>query len=460
MKKIICFIMAAMMALSATGCQKPADSDKQVTLTVGTWPDKDSNPAKYEKYEKAKAVFEEENPNIKVEEDTYGFAVDTFLPKAAGGQLPTCFYVPITEKDKISRAGYVADVTEYMEKYGYDENLSDDVKEFLKTDGKYYVVPYTMYEFGIVINKDLFKKAGLVDSEGYVMIPDTYEQLAEYAKIIKEKTGKAGFAMPTMKNAGGWVFTNIAWSFGTEFMKEENGKWTATFNTKEAVDALQWVKDLKWKYDALSENIFIDNGERIQMVANGEAAMTIYEPSGALLTLGTAYKMDRNNIAYAKMPKGPAGRYALVGGSMQAIDANSTPEEIDAAFKWFDKVGMSFNIDQTGIDALDAEWAKKAEDGVAVLSKQPISLYKSGNAYEETNKILEKYCNVDMKNFENYFDNSDVIMKHEEPMNCQELYTLLDSCIQEVLTNKDSDIQSILDVAVNDFQNNYLNNAK
>ena len=198
--------MAAMMALSATGCQKPAEKDKQVTLTVGTWPDKDSNPAKYEKYEKAKVVFEEENPNIKVEEDAYGFAVDTFLPKAAGGQLPTCFYVPITEKDKISRAGYVADVTEYMEKYGYDENLSDDVKEFLKTDGKYYVIPYTMYEFGIVINKDLFKKAGLVDSEGYVMIPDTYEQLAEYAKIIKEKTGKAGFAMPTMKNAGGWVW--------------------------------------------------------------------------------------------------------------------------------------------------------------------------------------------------------------------------------------------------------------
>ncbi len=35
----------------------------------------------------------------------------------------------------------------------------------------------------------------------------------ETAKVIREKTGKAGYALPTINNQGGWHFMNIAWSW-------------------------------------------------------------------------------------------------------------------------------------------------------------------------------------------------------------------------------------------------------
>lgn len=41
---------------------------------------------------------------------------------------------------------------------------------------------------GLYINKPLFTKAGLVNEDGSVKVPQTYEELAEFAGIIKEKT--------------------------------------------------------------------------------------------------------------------------------------------------------------------------------------------------------------------------------------------------------------------------------
>ena len=47
-------------------------------------------------------------------------------------------------------------------------------------------------------------------------------------------------------------------------------------------------------------------------------------------------------------------------------------------------------------------------------------------------------------------------VRAEEPVSCQELYGILDSCIQEVLSNEDADINAVLEKANSDFQVNYL----
>ncbi len=49
-------------------------------------------------------------------------------------------------------------------------------------------------------------------------------------------------------------------------------------------------------------------------------------------------------------------------------------------------------------------------------------------------------------------------VRAEEPVSCQELYKILDSCLQEVLTNKDADVKTVLEKANSDFQLNYLDN--
>ena len=46
----------------------------------------------------------------------------------------------------------------------------------------------------------------------------------------------------------------------------------------------------------------------------------------------------------------------------------------------------------------------------------------------------------------------------EEPVCAQELYGILDNCIQAVLTDKNADCAELLKKANSDFQQNYLDN--
>ena len=58
-----------------------------------------------------------------------------------------------------------------------------------------------------------------------------------------------------------------------------------------------------------------------------------------------------------------------------------------------------------------------------------------------------------------YNDKENLEFQAEEPVDAQALYALLDTCIQEVLTNKDADCASLIKKAASDFQKNNLDNA-
>lgn len=58
-----------------------------------------------------------------------------------------------------------------------------------------------------------------------------------------------------------------------------------------------------------------------------------------------------------------------------------------------------------------------------------------------------------------YCEHKSEDIKAEVPMNAQELYAVLDSVIQEVLTNEDADCQALLTEAAQNFQHDYLDNA-
>ncbi|GAA0179549.1 hypothetical protein SH2C18_23970 [Clostridium sediminicola] len=54
-------------------------------------------------------------------------------------------------------------------------------------EGKTYRVPITKISYRVIYNKDLFKKAGIVDENGEAKEPKTWEDVREYAKIITEQ---------------------------------------------------------------------------------------------------------------------------------------------------------------------------------------------------------------------------------------------------------------------------------
>ena len=488
MKKLLGLLLVTAMAVSTVGCgaekkqevtQKESETKNEVsvetseateekeaepepvTIKVDRMPDKDKSPEKYESMVKQVAAFEELYPWITIEWDTSVYSVDTFMAKAATGQLPDIMYIPATEANKIVSAGYAQDITAMMEKYGYTEAVKADVLDAFTYDEKIYFIPYSSYTMGLVMNKAVLEEAGELNADGSVNYPETWEELAEMAGRIKEKTGKAGLALPTTGNCGGWHFMNIAWSYGVDFMaQDEDGKWVTQFNTPECVEALQFVSDLKWKYDALSDNEFIDYAEMYKLTGSGQAAMVMSTPdTGCMNDLG-ANGMVAEEFAIGHLPAGPEGRYALSGGSLFMIPAGTSEEKQDACFKWTEFIGEGVSMTEEALESQRAALEDRVAKGSMVLPKVLASSYNDGQRAEALNKLYGEYADVKPEQVAAFEESGVVTVRMEEPQCCQDLYAIFDNLVQAVLTDENADIESLVEKAANDFQVNFLDNVQ
>ena len=259
-KKILAVILAAAMLLGVSGCgkaggtagvgknisseAKQAIKDGKTVIVLSQWPAKDSPD--YEKSEEKRAKFMEQNPDIFIEPSQFKFDFKTFTAVAASGELPTMYDTYFTQVKSIIDNGFATDITENLKKIGFYDKISEKLLPYTTdNNGNVYALTYKAYYQGLHINKNIFKEAGLVDENGNVLVPSSYEDVYEFSKTIKEKTGKAGFAFPTAENVGGWHFVNLAWAYGVEFLKKDGDKYIAAFDTQECYDAFEWIRKMK-----------------------------------------------------------------------------------------------------------------------------------------------------------------------------------------------------------------------
>lgn len=436
-----------------------AQPEEYVTIVVGNWPP-ETEPETRALYEGYVEQLQSEYPYIIVKGEEYGYAPDTFAAKAAANQLPNLYTTFFSETKKIINAGYARDITDYMDENGYTDALNQQMIDIVSLDGKIYGIPYIAYVMGMWYNVDLFTEAGLVDENGIPLYPTTYDELIETAVTIKEKTGKAGFVMPTRDRIGGWFFLNLAWSYGTEFMTQgDDGKWTAHLNSAECVAALQYLKDLKWKYDVLPDNNLIGIDDIFKLVGTDQAAMSFGMDAHKDSPVQN-YGMSKDNLSMGPVMEGPAGRYSQLGGATWMISDVTTDEQIDAIFKWLEVAGYSPIVTDASVQSMEDKLKASSEDGKAIITPcVPFSIWKdTEEILTVTNDLQAKYANVSPDLWPG-IQTDDLVIKPEEPVNCQELYDLLDVAIQKVLIDEASDPQAILDELNEKFQTTYLDVA-
>jgi len=467
-KKTACLAMAAVLAVSCfAGCKKTSDRDEQgrVILKVGGYPTTEgpSKDAFDEKVKQFEADNKDYNGGIVVVKDTYAFSVDTFFSKAAGKKLPHVFNTALTEVSTCINSSYIKDITAVADKYGYNKKtinpkLWDGV---IAQDNKLYGIPTYTYALGLAFNGNLFEQAGLVNEDGTYMVPKTWDEVAQFAVQIKEKTGKAGFITGSISRIGGWLFTPIAWSYGVEFMKQDkNGKWKATFDSKEMVNALQFYHDLRWKYDVLPSDIGnIDNAVAPQKLAAGEAAMLLRAPDyfDQLSQMG----VDIKDFGLFPLPAGPKRHVTLLGGSVLMVSNEATEDQTDAALRWI-SITTNHKLTDTIKENFLKDMKTRAEEnrGIGVLElsnwSEDTEVVKFSREYE-----LE-HANLDLKKVQDYNDFAtgkaykNIEIQPEEPMCAQDLYSTVDALVQEVFTNKNVDIAKIVKEANANFQKDYL----
>ena len=321
----------------------------------------------------------------------------------------------------------------------------------MSKDGRVYGIPRDGYALGLMLNVELFEQAGLVDSEGLPIYPKTWDELAQTAKTIKDKTGAAGLCLLAMDNAGGWHFSNIAWNFGaTLTLVDENGKYIANLDTPEAIAAMEYVKSLKWEYDVLTADPTVENwGTGFTQLGTGGAAMymaandAVNQP-----TYNNGLPVDK--LALVPMPAGPNGdQYSLSGGTPYMFSKDATPEQISAALDYLVLMGKGPVLNEEGIRANNQYCV---DNGIPVIPRFPAWASDDLKAAEDA--LVAEYSNVDMRLYNDYFNilKKPGNLRQEEPGATQEMYAQLTNVLQAVITDKNADVASLMKTANENYQ--------
>lgn len=450
MKKIVALLLCLMLAMGALSALAQA----KTTLTLGIWPE-DVDTGAIEAHEKDfLPAFQAAMPDVEMVKAHYKYATDTFVSMAEAGTLPTVFETWYTEPQKLIKGSFVADITDELTELGWLDKMNPSVRKLLSDEnGRVYGLPRDGYALGLMINVQVFEDAGLVDENGIPKYPKTWDELIEVGKIIKEKTGSAALCLLAADAGGGWHFSNIAWTFGATLETQNaDGKWECNLNTPEAVAAMQFVKDLKWKYDLLTSDPTTENwGSGFAQLGTGAAAMYIAANDGVNMpTEQNGLPVDK--LMLAGIPAGPAGAYSLSGGTPYVFSAKATKEEIMAGLKYLECMGRAPVVTESAKNGMVLDAKSRVERGVPVINTFPA--WTDPDFIAATEAVVAEYSNVDPRMFDAYFTavSSEGNLRMEEPVDAQHMYEELTKVIQAVVTDENADVQALLDTADANFQ--------
>jgi WD40 repeat protein/ABC-type glycerol-3-phosphate transport system substrate-binding protein len=419
-----------------------------VEVRVGNAPPEGNSEAR-QTLEAQVELFEKSHPNVKITLDTWTWNPQEFAVSLAGGQVPDIIAVPSTEGYILVDQGYAADITNLMHEWAIGEDFNDAILAPYQRNGRIYAVPVHGYAMGLFYDKRLFRDADLVDSSGEPVPPTTWGEFVEAARAVKERTDAAGFCIFTQSNQGGWTFINWGWQAGGEFERYEDGQWKAVFDEQPVVDALQFIKDLRWKHDVLQDALLLDAGQSFPLAATHQCGMAIYAPEWFDIIVNQ-YDGDLDDLGMTILPQGPGGRANLMGGVYHVIvapAAQTAPEVREAAFNWIAWSVFDF-------EALENMLKLRRETGALVGLPWIPKFKPESETGRREQELIDEYRNVPY--YQTYVEEAGKYVRPGPPVATNDLYAILDTVIQTVLTDENADPQALLTQAVEEFQAQHL----
>jgi ABC-type glycerol-3-phosphate transport system substrate-binding protein len=400
-----------------------------------------STPEAIQQFNNQVAAFQKANPSIKVKPIEYQWTGPTFAAKLAAGTLPTVFEVPFTDARSLGDNGQLADLTAEIKKLPYYSKYNKSVlAEATTSKGKIIALPKGAYAMALHYNRKLFTAAGLNPNKP----PTNWAQVQAYAKQIAEKTGKTGYAqMGKDDNSAGWVFTTLVYSLGGRMETGRGTSAKATLNNAKAVTALNMLKKMRWTDNSMGSNFDMGWSDINQAFAAGNVGMYL-NGSDVYTNLVSASNIDPSIYGLAPIPLAKnktAG--VLGGGTLVAVRPDANADARAAAVKWID-----FYYERPLVDKAQAIRNAKT----LVASKQPVGvpalpLFNKAQ-YDLANSWIKSYINVPLaqiKPFTSGIYSQTVIP--EPAASTQSVYKTLDAPVQAILTDKNANVQQLLDQA-------------
>ncbi|MEU2234764.1 ABC transporter substrate-binding protein [Streptomyces vietnamensis] len=409
----------------------PLDPKTKVTLTIDCMPPT-AKAAELKEWKEDVAEFNKTYPNVTIEgRSTPGQCLEPprFTAMLKAKSQPDVFYTYFTDLPQVLSEDGAADISAYVTDKSVPllKDIDPNVLGSLKQDGKLYGLPTSNYTMGLLINRKLFKDAGL-DADNP---PRTWEEVRAAAKKIAALgNGVAGFGEYSAGNTGGWHFTAQMYSLGGDVVDPSGTK--AAFNNELGKQVARNLHAMRWEDDSMGKTQLLKWGDLQKQIATDKLGMFLAAPDDI------AYMVQQLGAKYENFGMGPipGGRNTLAGGNNYMIKKGISPDKIKAAVAWLNFKNLTVGKGQF-------DWARSKADGLPVGVPQPNFWLNASKSTDDANRV--RNATMPVANFKSFMDNP--VPGKAEPPKAQEVYKVLDNVMSGLLTNKDADVDKLLATA-------------
>lgn len=329
-RKAIALTLAGAMAVLAGGQTMTVLADSQEKTVIEYWhcnAETQGGLTVDELVENFNATNDHIEVVAKYNPDMYKGLMQNLQAEAATGNYPALVQIGwafldyfsnnfayVTPQDAID--AYDAEDETFLQ----DKFLPNVLGLAVNSEGEQVGIPYSLSTPVLFINRDILREAGLSEAG-----PATWEEVAEFAGVIKEKTGKYGFYM--QEPADFWAQQGLVESNGAQMLTTaEDGTVQAAFASEEGIEAMQLVADMIADGSALH----VSWEEGFQSFVDGNCAM-MYT---TIARRAAAQESAQFDVATVKSPTwGDKERVIPAGGCFLAITAQEE-EQIAAAWEF------------------------------------------------------------------------------------------------------------------------------
>lgn len=244
MKKRLKSLVALGLAsaiLMTTGCgsSKTSDSESEEKTVIEYWhcnAETQGGLTVDELVENFNANNEDIEVVAKYNPDMYKGLMQKLQAESAAGNSPAVVQIGWAFLDYFSENFAYTSPQDIIDEYDsedatfLEDNFLPNILDLaVNSEGEQVGIPYSLSTPVLYINRDILREAGLPE-EG----PQTWEEVDEFARTIKEKTGKYGYYM--QEPADFWAQQGLIESNGAQMLtKNEDGSYEATFASEEGI---------------------------------------------------------------------------------------------------------------------------------------------------------------------------------------------------------------------------------
>jgi multiple sugar transport system substrate-binding protein len=367
MSKKFRFVLILILALTVSACapaatQPPAAAEPpaaggvtELNILWAQW-----DPADY--LQQVGNMYEQETGiKVNIVQEPWGTFGDRFFTEmAAKGDAWDMVVGDSQWLGQGATQGHYVDLTDFMKSNGIADSVTEATLtyygEYPTGSGKYYAFPTEGDADGWAYRKDLFENpdemAAFEAEYGYPLaVPETYTQLMDIAKFFtRPDDGLYGVGIYTQKDYDAITMgvENTMFSWGASW-QDENNNVVGVVNSPEAIDAVQFYRDLYECCQApgLSNAFFTETNDAL---ISGQAVMIMNYFAFFPALVNEATNPHAANTGFFANPAGPNGdRGAALGGQGVSVISYISPERQEASrnfIKWFAQ------------ENIQAEWAK------------------------------------------------------------------------------------------------------